>query len=75
MSIINLSKIDHEQVIERQKRNRIRLKLSKKTVKELRQFARDNGISLGGESTKQGILSEIMGQYGAQWHLKEEEIA
>jgi hypothetical protein len=50
----------------------IRAKLSCKTVRELRQFARDNHISLGGESTKQGILTEIMSQYGQQWGPRKE---
>ena len=72
--LIDLNNIDHDSVLRRQERARIRIKLSKKTVKQLREFARENHISLGGESTKCGILTEIMGQYGHQWHLREEEI-
>ena len=72
--LIDLKNINHDSVLRNQERNRIRIKLSKKTVKQLREFARENHISLGGESTKRGILTEIMGQYGHQWHLREEEI-
>lgn len=72
--LIDLSNIDHETVLRRQERNRIRIKLSKKTVKQLREFAREHHITLGGESSKRGILDEIMGQYGHQWHLREDEI-
>lgn len=71
--IIDLSTIDHEQVIRKQKLARIRMALNKMTVKQLRQFARDRHISLGGESSKQGLVTEIMGQYGSQWKLKEGE--
>ena len=73
MSIIDLSTIDHEQVIRKQKLARIRMALNKMTVKKLRQFARDRHISLGGESSKQGLVTEIMSQYGAQWKLEEGE--
>lgn len=71
--IIDISKIDHEQVIRKQKLARIRMALNKMTVKQLRQFARDRHISLGGESSKQGLVTEIMSQYGSQWKLKEGE--
>lgn len=70
---IDLSTIDHEQVIRKQKLARIRMALNKMTVKQLRQFARDRHISLGGESSKQGLVTEIMSQYGHQWKLKEGE--
>lgn len=73
MTIIDLSTIDHEQVIRKQKLARIRMALMKMTVKRLRQFARERHIALGGESSKRGIVSEIMGQYGAQWKLEEGE--
>jgi len=72
--LIDLSGIDHEQVLRRQERARIRIKLSKKTAKQLREFAREHHISLGGESSKRGLLDEIMGQYGCQWKLREDEI-
>ena len=72
--LIDLKNIDHDSVLRRQERARIRIKLSKKTVKQLREFAHEHHISLGGQSTKRGILDEIMGQYGHQWHLREEEI-
>lgn len=75
MSIIDLSKIDHEQVIERQKLNRIRFKLRKMTVAHLRDFARRNHIPLAGASTKEQVVGEIMSQYGAVWKLEESEIA
>lgn len=65
--LIDLSSIDHKDVARRQERDRIRIELNKMTVKQLRQFARENHISLGGESTKQGLVTEIMGQYGHQW--------
>lgn len=71
--LIDLSTIDHEQVIRKQKLARIRMALNKMTVKQLRQFARDRHISLGGESSKQGLVTEIMSQYGSQWKLKEGE--
>ena len=71
--LIDLSTIDHEQVVRKQKLARIRMTLNKKTVKQLRQFARERHISLGGESSKRGLVTEIMGQYGAQWKLKEGE--
>lgn len=71
--IIDLSKIDHDQVLRRQKEARIRIALNKMTVRQLRQFARDRHISLGGESSKQGIVTEIMGQYGHQWKLEKGE--
>lgn len=51
-------------------RELIRAKLERMTVKQLRQFARDRHISLGGESTKQNLIIEIMGQYGYQWGPK-----
>ncbi len=70
--LIDLSSINPKDVARRQERDRIRIELSKKTVKQLRQFARDNHISLGGESSKQNILTEIMGQYGHQWGPKHE---
>ena len=72
--IIDLSKIDHEQVIERQKLNRIRLRLRKMTVAQLRDFARRYHIPLAGASTKEQVVGEIMSQYGAVWHLTEDEI-
>lgn len=69
--IINLNKgITRDQLA----RERIREKLSKKTVKQLREFARTHHISLAGESSKRGIVSEIMSQYGHVWNLKEDEI-
>ena len=71
--LIDLSTIDHEQVVRKQKLARIRMALNKMTVKQLRQFARDRHISLGGESSKQGLVTEIMSQYGSQWKLKEGE--
>lgn len=73
MTIIDLNTIDHEQVIRKQKLARIRMALNKMTAKQLRQFARDRHISLGGASSKQGLVIEIMGQYGAQWKLREGE--
>lgn len=73
--IIDLSKIDHEQVIERQKLNRIRFKLRKMTVAQLRDFARRYRIPLAGASTKEQLVTEIMSQYGAVWKLEESEIA
>lgn len=72
--LIDLRGIDHEQIIRSQQEARVRLKLSRKTVKQLREFARANHISLGGASNKDGMLTEIMGQYGHQWHLREDEI-
>ena len=72
--IIDLSKIDHEQVIERQKLNRIRFKLRKMTVAKLRDFARRYHIPLAGASTKEQLVTEIMSQYGAVWRLEEEQI-
>ena len=72
--LINLKNIDHEKVLRNQERNRIRIKLSKKTVKQLREFAHEHHIPLGGQSTKHGILDEIMGQYGHLWNLREDEI-
>lgn len=71
--LIDLNTIDHEQVIRKQKLARIRMALNKMTVKQLRQFARDRHISLGGESSKRGLVTEIMSQYGSQWKLKEGE--
>ena len=71
--LVDLSTIDHERVVRKQKLARIRMALNKMTVKQLRQFARDRHISLGGESSKQGLVTEIMSQYGAQWKLKEGE--
>jgi hypothetical protein len=71
--LIDLSTIDHAQVVRKQKLARIRMALNKMTVKQLRQFARDRHISLGGESSKQGLVTEIMSQYGSQWKLKEGE--
>lgn len=65
--LIDLTSINPKDVARRQERDRVRIELSKKTVKQLRQFARDNHISLGGESSKRSILDEIMGQYGHQW--------
>lgn len=65
--MIDLNAIEHKDVARRQERDRIRIELSKKTVKQLRQFARDRHISLGGASSKQGLIIEIMGQYGHQW--------
>ena len=53
--IIDLRKIDHEQVIERQKLNRIRFKLRKMTVAKLRDFARRYHIPLAGASTKEQL--------------------
>ena len=38
-----------------------------------REFARERHISLGGESSKQGLVTEIMSQYGSQWRLREGE--
>ena len=73
MSIIDLSTIDHEQVIRKQKLARIRMALNKMTAKQLRQFARDRHISLAGASNKRAIVSEIMSQYGHQWKLREGE--
>lgn len=73
MSLIDLSTIDHEQVIRKQKLTRIRMALNKMTVKQLRQFARERHISLAGASSKQGLVSEIMSQYGSQWRLREGE--
>lgn len=70
---IDLSTIDHEQVVHKQKLARIRMALNKMTVKRLRQFARERHISLGGESSKQGLVTEIMSQYGHQWKLEEGE--
>ncbi len=72
--LIDLRGIDHEQIIRSQQEARIRIKLSKKTVRQLRDFARKNHIALGGASNKRELLTEIMGQYGHQWHLKEDEI-
>lgn len=72
--IIDLSTIDHDAVIRRQRENRIRLKLAKKTSKQLRQFARDNHIPLAGVSNKRALVDEIMSQYGNVWKLKEDEI-
>lgn len=51
----------------------VRAKLSCMTVRQLREFARDNHISLGGESSKQGLITEMMGQYGHQWGPKKEK--
>lgn len=73
MTIIDLSTIDHEQVIRKQKLARVRMALNKMTVKQLRQFARERRISLGGESSKRGLVTEIMSQYGSQWRLREGE--
>ena len=73
MTIIDLSKIDHSQVIRKQKKARIRMALNKMTVRKLREFARERHISLGGESSKQGLVTEIMSQYGSQWRLREGE--
>lgn len=73
MTIIDLNTIDHEQVIRKQKLAKIRMALNKMTVKQLRQFARERHISLGGESSKRGLVIEIMGQYGSQWKLEEGE--
>lgn len=70
---IDLNTIDHAKVVRKQKLARIRMALNKMTVKQLRQFARDRHISLGGESSKQGLVTEIMSQYGSQWKLKEGE--
>jgi len=69
-----IKSIDHEQVIERQKLNRIRFKLRKMTVAQLRDFARRNHIPLAGASTKEQVVTEIMSQYGAVWRLEEEQI-
>lgn len=65
--MIDLNTTNPKDVARRQERDRIRIELSKKTVKQLRQFARDRHISLGGASSKQGLIIEIMGQYGHQW--------
>ena len=51
-------------------RELIRSKLSRMTVRQLRQFARDRHISLGGASMKYELITEIMGQYGHQWGPK-----
>lgn len=72
--LIDLKNIDHETVLRNQERNRIRIKLSKKTTKQLREFAREHRIPLGGASSKHGILDEIMGQHGHLWNLREDEI-
>lgn len=74
MTIIDLSTIDHETVIKRQRENRIRLKLNKMTVARLRAFTRRYHIPIAGASTKQQIVSEIMSQYGHVWHATEDEI-
>ena len=68
--LIDLKSIDPKDVARRQERDRIRAKLNKMTVRQLRQFARDNHISLGGASSKQVLIIEIMGQYGHQWGPK-----
>ena len=52
-------------------RERMRGELAKMTVRELRKFARDNHISLGGASSKRGIIAEIIGQHGSQRGRKE----
>lgn len=71
--IIDISKIDHEQIIRKQKEARIRMALNKMTVRQLREFARERHISLAGASSKHAIVSEIMGQYGHQWKLEKGE--
>ncbi len=71
--LIDISSINHEAVMRKQRETRIRVALSKMTVRQLRQFARDRHIALGGESSKRGIITEIMGQYGSQWKLEEGE--
>ncbi len=72
--LIDLHSIDHDEIIRRQERNRVRFRLAKKTVRQLREFARDNHIPLYGASSKQDILSEIMAEYGRSWKMKEEDI-
>lgn len=71
--LIDISSVNHETVMRKQRETRIRVALSKMTVRQLRQFARDRHIALGGESSKRGIITEIMGQYGHQWKLEEGE--
>ena len=51
----------------------IRAKLSCMTVRNLRQFARDRGISLGYVHRKEDIISEIMCYYGKTWGPKKED--
>lgn len=71
--LIDISSIDHDAIQRRQKENRIRIALNKMTVRQLREFARERHISLAGASSKRGLVSEIMGQYGHQWKLEEGE--
>jgi len=65
--LIDLSSIDPNEVARKQDAARVRIELSRKTVRQLREFARNNHISLVGVSSKRAILDEIMGQYGHQW--------
>lgn len=72
--LIDLKNIDHEKVLRNQERNRIRIKLSHKTARELRDFAREHHIPLAGVNTKHDVLNEIMSQWGHVWMMKEDEI-
>lgn len=71
--LIDISSINHEAVMRKQRESRIRVALNKMTVRQLREFARERHISLAGASSKRGLVSEIMGQYGHQWKLEEGE--
>ncbi len=73
--LIDLRKgIDHDQLIRNQREARVRLRLAKMTLRQLREFAREHHIPLYGASSKQDILSEIMSEYGRAWKLREDEI-
>lgn len=72
--MIDLNAIDHTAVLRNQRRNRIRIKLSHKTVRQLRDFAREHHIPLAGANNKHDMLSEIMSQWGHVWMMEEDEI-
>ncbi len=50
--------------------NDLEAELSCMTVKQLRTYANQNHVPLGGESTKRGILSEMIGQLRYQKTLE-----
>ena len=45
-----------------------RERLGHMTVRQIRDFARQRHIPLAGASSKQGIITEIMAQWGHVWY-------